>query len=305
MKKERFFKFAKTTAIFIVIAALLWFASPSTFNSTVVYGQGGYGYGGGGGGGPGPSTTLEGIRDVTTLEGVFTESFTLKSENEDLILSIPKGTTAKTKDGKRVTKISIKQELSPPPVPEDKAFVGFPFDLEPDGATFDPPITITFTYDPAKLPKGVETKSLGIGYYDQDTKKWVELDAKDVTIDPKTNTITAKISHFTYFGVLANTAPTKFTISGLVIPATEIDIAEPATISAMVANTGDVAGNTKVTLKINGVAVSSKVVKLAGHESKAVSFTSVQGEADSYKVDLDGLSGTFTVKPALWYAMAD
>jgi len=255
----------------------------------------GQGYGGGG---AGPSTTGGGVSGITTPDGEFTEAATFESEGGDLTLSIPEGTIGKTEDGDPLPEISITKDMTPPPPPEDANFVGFPYDLEPDGATFEPAITLTFIYDPSKLPSGVGPQSLTIGYYDQNTKKWVPLDAKDLTIDPDTNTITAKISHFTHFGILAGTAPAEFTVSGLVVPAAGIGIAEQTTISAMASNTGDVAGTAKVTLKINGVAVASKDVKLAGHESRSVSFTTVQGQSGSYKVDVNGLAGTFTVKSA-------
>jgi len=277
--------------ITLTVVSLLLAISPSA-EQYVVYGQG---YGGGGGG---PSPSKGAVSDITTSQGVFTESFTLESDYGDLVLLIPEGTIAKTEAGQPLSSISIIREVSPPSLPKDKAFVGFPFDLEPDGATFDPPITVTFTYDPNKLPAGVGTKSLNIGYYDQDTKMWVLLDAEDISIDPQNNTITAWISHFTYYGVIANQAPAEFTVSDLTISPTEVGIAEKATISVVIANAGDVSGTAQVTLKINGVAVSTQNVKVAGLESKTVSFINVQGKSGSYRVEIDGLSGTLTVKPA-------
>jgi hypothetical protein len=288
MKNANVKKWAKLAVIVAVFATLLLLPQPVQYH--IASGQG---YGSGG---AGPSTTGGGVTGITTSCGEFTEAATFESQGGDLTISIPKGTISKTKDGKRLPEIRITKDLTPPPPPEDANFVGFPYDLEPDGATFEPAITITFTYDPSKLPSGVGPQSLTIGYYDIDTKKWVPLEAKDLTIDPETNTITAKISHFTYFSVLAGTAPAEITVSGLVVPATEIGIAEQTTISVMVGNTGDVAGTAKVTLKINGVAVASKDVKLAGHESKSVSFATTQGKAGNYSVDVNGLTGAFTVK---------
>jgi hypothetical protein len=290
MKSTNAKKWAKLAVIVAVFATLLLLPQPIQYH--IASGQG---YGGGG---AGPSTTGGAVTGITTSGGEFTEAATLESQDGDLAISIPKGTIGKTKTGARLSEIRITKDLTPPSPPEDVNFVGFPYDLEPDGATFEPAITLTFTYDPNKLPIGVGPQSLTIGYYDIGTKKWVPLEAKDLTIDPATNTITAKISHFTDFSILAGTAPAEITVSGLVVPATDIGIAEKATISAMVSNSGDVAGTTTVTFKINGVAVASKDVKLAGHESKSVSFATVQGKAGSYKVDVNGLTGTFTVKSA-------
>ncbi len=289
MRKINTRKWIKLAVIFAVFTALLVLPQPIQYYTA--YGQG-YGYDDG----AAPATTGGGVEDITTSGGVFTESVTFESEDGDLVLSIPEDTVGLTEDGDPLPSISITKDLTPPATPEDTDFVGMPYDLGPDGASFDPPITITFTYDPAQIPHGVGPQSLGLAYYDQETGEWVPLDPTSISIDPETNTITAEIDHFTLFGVTANTAPAEFTVSGLVFPASSIGIAEKTTISAMVTNIGDVAGTTKVTLKINGAAVASKNVKLAGHEFRKVSFATVQGKSGDYKVEIDGLSGTFTVK---------
>ena len=291
MKKADIRKWAKLGIILAVFATLLLLPKPS--QQYMVYGQG-YGYYE-----APPSTTGGGVVGVTTSEGVFTKATTFKSADDNLILSIPKGTVGKTKAGDPLPEVRITKKLAPPAPPQDMGFIGLTYDLEPDGATFDPPILVTFVYNPDWLPPGLGPENLTIGYYDQDTQQWVILDAENITIDPATNSITAEISHFTYYGVMAHTAPAAFTISGLAISPTEFEVAEQSTISAVVANTGDLSGNTKVTLKINGVAVSSKIIRLAGHESTKVSFITVQGSPGSYKVDINGLSGTFTVKEAV------
>jgi hypothetical protein len=284
----------KLAVLVAVFTALLLLPQPVQYYTA--YGQGyGYGYGSTG---SAPATTGGDLEDITTSGGVFTEEVTFESEDGDFTIYIPEDTVGTTEDGDPLPSISITKKLSSPSAPEDASFVGMPYDLEPDGASFDPPITISFTYDPTKLPDGVEPKSLGIAYYDEDSKSWVMLDPESIKIDPETHTITAKIGHFTLFGVMANTRPAEFTVSGLVFPSTPVGIAEEAIISAMVSNTGDVSGTATVTLKINGTAVASKNVKVAGLESRKVSFSVVQGKAGDYKLELDGLSGTYTVKAA-------
>ena len=80
--------------------------------------------------------------------------------------------------------------------------MGIHFDCQPTGATFDPPALLTFEYNPNWLPAGATPDNLTIAYYDEDTGLWVELGAEDISIDPATNTITARVSHFTVFSVL-------------------------------------------------------------------------------------------------------
>ena len=287
MKKADIRKWAKLAVILAVFATLLLLPKPGQLQ--VAYGQG-YGYDGGA-----PPTTGGGVGGVTTSGGEFTKETIFKSDDENLTLTIPKGTVGQTKAGDPLPEVRITR-VHPQAPPPDTSFIGLNYDLEPDGATFDPPIMVTFTYNPDWIPSGLGPESLTMGYYDEDTKMWVMLDAKNITIDPATNTITAEISHFTVFSVMAFTAPAEFTISNLTISPITIEVAEQATISAVVANSGDVSGNTKVTLKINGVTIGSKLIKIAGHESEKVSFITVQGKPGSYKVDIDGLSETFTVK---------
>jgi hypothetical protein len=291
MKKAIIKKWAKLAVLVAVFAVLLVLTQPIQLYTAL--GQG-YGYGDD----QPPATTGGGTSGATTSGGVFTKAVSFQSADKSLTIDIPRNTVGKTKGGDPLPEVRITAVPVPPDPPQDMGFIGLNYDLEPDGATFDPPISITFTYNPNWIPAGLGPDSLTVGYYDTDTKQWVMLDAKDITIDPATNTMTAKISHFTYYGVMAHTAPAKFTVSGLTVPAASIGIAEKATISATVANSGDVAGTYTVTLKINGATLASKSVDIAGHGSQTVTFETVQGKAGSYKVEIDGQTGTFTVKAA-------
>jgi len=89
-----------------------------------------------------------------------------------------------------------------------------------------------------------------------------------------------------------------FTTSGLSITPGEVNIGETVTTSATVTNTGTAAGSYKVTLKINGVVAATKEVTLKAGASREVTFTKAKDVAGSYSVDVEGLSGSFTVKAA-------
>ncbi|MBA7601441.1 hypothetical protein ES703_08514 [subsurface metagenome] len=86
-----------------------------------------------------------------------------------------------------------------------------------------------------------------------------------------------------------------FTSSALSISPSEVNIGETVTISVLVANTGTAAGDYVVMLKINDVAEAIKKVTVAAGASKEVIFTTSK-DAGSYSVDVNGLSGSFTVK---------
>lgn len=288
MKKSNIRKWAKLAVIAAIFAILL--VLPQPIQHYTAHGQG-YGYDD-----QPPATTGGGTSGVTTSGGVFTQAVSFQSSDKNLKVDIPRNTVGKTKGGDPLPEVRITAVPLPPDPPKNAGFIGLSYDLEPDGATFDPPITITFTYNENWLPSGLSPESLDVGYYDTDTGQWVMLDAKDLTIDPVTKTIKAKISHFTYYSVIARMAPAEFTVSGLTYPQMALAIAEKATISAMVTNTGDLAGTYTATFKINGDVVASKSVKLAGGEYRKVSFTTVQGKAGDYKIEIDGQTGTFTVK---------
>jgi len=243
-----------------------------------------------------PSPTTEDVSDIVDEDGVFTSLARIESGDGNVNLFIPKGTTGKI-DGEPLSKITIRK-VSPPDPPPDANFIGLTYDLEPSGATFDPEISLTFTYNPAWIPPRADPENLTIAYYDEDAGRWVELDAEDITIDPERNTISCDISHFTYFSVIVYTRPADITLSALTISPSTVDIAKSVQISVTITNTGDLAGSHEVTLKINNVAVSTKKVTLDGHATEKVTFTSVQGAPGTYTVSINGITGAFTVKPA-------
>jgi hypothetical protein len=145
----------------------------------------------------------------------------------------------------------------------------------------------------------VAEENLVIAWWHAETGEWVNLDS---VVDPVTNTITARVSRFSAFAVLAYTRPAVFTASDLTITPKEVAIGETVTISILVTNTGDLTGSYGVTLKIDNVAVDTENVTLAGRASQRVTFTVTEDVAGTYAVNVHGLLGTFIVKapPINW-----
>jgi len=240
-----------------------------------------------------------GVTDVSASideSGVFTSDVTAESADAKVELTIDEGTTGLTKTGQPLSEISITEMAEPPAPPAEANVLGLTYDFGPDEATFDPPITLTFTYDPAEIPEGVNEEDLVIAYFDEDTGEWVELEG--CVVDPVTHTISAPVSHFTAFQVIACTRPAAFATSNLSISPTKVDIGQKVTIGVMVANIGDLADTYEVTLKIDNVTVDTETVTLDGGASKTVTFTTSKDVAGTYAVTVDGLSGTFTVEEA-------
>lgn len=254
-------------------------------------GNGGSGGGSSGGGGGLPGVTY--VIDSVTQSGKFTEDVTAKSDDGKVKLNISEGTTGKKKGGQSLRTITMTKMEEPPDPPTDSDVIGLVYDCSPDGATFDPPISMTFKYDLSLLPADAREENLMVAFWDEVADEWVELES---TVGPDSNTITAEVSHFTGFTILIPTRPAAFTIADLVITPDEVEIGETVTISASVTNTGDLTGTYEVTLKIDDTAVKTKEVEVAGGDSEKVSFRITRDTVRTYTVDVNGLSGSFVVK---------
>ena len=252
-------------------------------------GAGGGGGGGGGGGLPGVTNVI----DSVTYSGRFTEDITAKSDDGEVKLNISKGTIGKKKGGQSLRIITMTKMGEPPAPPADSDVIGLVYDCSPDGATFDPPISMTFKYDPSLIPAGTSEENLVVAFWDEEADEWVELAG---TVDPDSNTITAEVSHFTAFTILIPTRPAAFTIADLVITPDEVEVGETVIISASVTNNGDLTGTYEVTLKINDAVMKTKEVEVAGGDSEKVSFRITGDTARTYTVDVNGLSGSFVVR---------
>ena len=141
-------------------------------------------------------------------------------------INIEAGTVALDKNGNPLTNLTSEVDATPPPAPEGFGGIILPCNFKPDGATFNPPITLTFQYDPADIPENINEEDLVLAFYDNSAGKWVTLPSE---VDAANNTITASVAHFTSFAILvpqAETSPEATT------PPTKPDTTSPATTPA-------------------------------------------------------------------------
>ena len=148
---------------------------------------------------PAPTPVVTDISDKITDEGVVLEEIQVNTFDQVAKLVISAGTKALTATGQPLQSIET-VPVSRPPAPPKATIVGLAYDFKPDGATFEPPLTLTMKYNPASIPSGVAEKDLVIAYYDTKTKTWIELEC---VVDTVNNTITAQVRHFTLFALLA------------------------------------------------------------------------------------------------------
>ncbi len=272
------------------IAALRGKPYPVAIFSASSDGNGGGGGGGGSGGGSMPGFTS--VVDSVTPSGRFTEEVTARSGDGKVKLTISEDTIGKQKGGQALRTIRINEMNYPPVPPDDADVIGLVYDLEPDGATFDPPLSLSIKYNPALLPDGAGEENLVVAFWDEDSEQWVECPSVADTGD---NIITAEVSHFTPFTLLASTHPATFTTTKFVITPPVAEMGQVVTISVTVSNSGDLAGTYELTLEINDTVVETKTVEVTGGDRQPVSFEISRDRAGTYQVDINGLSGSFVV----------
>jgi CARDB len=103
---------------------------------------------------------------------------------------------------------------------------------------------------------------------------------------------------------LVTLEPATFESSTLVINPSDVKPGEGVNIYVKITNTGDVAGNDNVVLKINNQIIETKDVSLASGSGTVVTFTTIGKAAGNYDVAVAGLDGNFTVSKSatpLWF----
>jgi len=234
----------------------------------------------------------------TGATGEIFEPLTATSVDENLTINIPAGTIALDKDGNPLSMLTSAINPIPPPSSEETSIIGQAYDIGPTGATFDPPITLKYVYDPALIPDGVAEEDLFMAYYDGKTGEWPEL---PFTVDPATNTMTGSVQRLATIAIIAPLAsapaqaPVAFLISNLSIQPTEVTPKDTVTVTVLVSHTGDTEDSYTVALMINGVKETEKSVTVAAGNSRDVSFNVTREDACSYSVAVDDLSSTFVV----------
>jgi len=226
-------------------------------------------------------------------DGVVEDAIEAASEDGVVGIVIPRGTVARDGAGAPLRALDFEVNKTPPLPPENSCLVGPACDFSPRGATFNPPMSLNWSYVPEALPRYVAAESLAIGYFDAGNGSWVRLESDVATAG---NRVSAPVSHFTTFALIGEVVPppASFSLSDPVIEPERVKQGEAVSISALLSNTGGTEGSYTVVLRINGAAEAEKEVTLAGGEAERVTFSLVKPPG-GYNVSLGELQGSFIV----------
>jgi rhodanese-related sulfurtransferase len=157
----------------------------------------------------GESTPQPSVFDLSVAagpDGTLQEDVLHTSADGRFQIEAARGSKALTAEGQPLQSLSIQEIADPPASPPGAHLFSPAYDLGPDGATFDPPVTITLTYDPTEvgdypsrnISADIFLSHLSIAFYNTATGQWVALPS---TVDTTAHTVTAAVSHLTQFAL--------------------------------------------------------------------------------------------------------
>ena len=125
-------------------------------------------------------------------DGAVSNAVTLQSTDYLARVNILRGVAGKNPNGTPLASIMIKsiasEDIPSLPPGTDLSFAGRAYELEPDGATVSPEISVSFI-----APHGQPGQLFQVKTFERETGTWQTVPAR---YDPETATVTAGVSHF-------------------------------------------------------------------------------------------------------------
>jgi len=249
---------------------------------------GGGGGGGSGGGGTAPTTTatttatttkptirpvhvvIDGQETMLPVSdtGVVLVTVTQKSADGQVEIDIPEGTTITMPPGEEWDAISVtpEPEVQVPPPPAGALVIGIPYNCQPSGISFNPPIDLVWQYQ----YDGEDEAQLKVAFFNTATGEWVVLPC---VVDTENNTITAQVPHFTDFTIILPQAPPTTT------PATASATTTATTTSATLTPTATATGTATptATSSTTGATATPTVTQTVTETSSPSAATEKEG----------------------------
>ncbi len=131
---------------------------------------------------------------------------TVRTSNNVDSVTIGEGTLARDANGDPLNEVAVASvdAAGIPPVPPGTA-IGFTLDCRPAGATFDPPVTLTYTLSEKEWEQIGDTATLQVMWYNPGTGEWQEVAA---FVNAATRPVTAQVSHFSIYALTSSSATT-------------------------------------------------------------------------------------------------
>lgn len=175
---------------------------------------------------PTPTTTSGGGENNIPYnnDGTVRHATSVGSPDGIANLAISEGSTLTSAGGIPVFRVSITRVTTGvPPVPAGAlfAYAGYAYDLQPDGTTFEPAATLSFTIpenDWAKLG----SQDLSMKWYNPTSKAWENL---PTSVDKGSRTVSTRITHMSIFALFTAIQPTP-------VPTTAVITTVPTTTPA-------------------------------------------------------------------------
>jgi beta propeller repeat protein len=160
----------------------------------------------------------------SNTKGVITQATTLQSADGLAIVSVGQGIVATNSTGASLSSITIKSipDESVPGIPDGSAFTyaGMAYDLQPDGSTFSPAVSLNFTIPQARWGHDFMVKT-----YDEMNSVWLDVPAG---YNPDTGIVTAQLSHFCTVALFAEAVTQAPSPVRTTIPTPSSTISPPA-----------------------------------------------------------------------------
>ncbi|MBI4331816.1 MAG: fibronectin type III domain-containing protein [Chloroflexi bacterium] len=149
-----------------------------------------------------PAVAVTGLTAAAPLtldaNGRAVAAATIQNTAGTVVMNVAPNTLVTGPNRQPLAGITAAPLTTPPVAPPNRAIV-FAYTLGPSGAQFNPPISLTMSYNPATLPPGVKPTSLVVAFWDG--SGWVSLGGK---VNTANNTITVDVSHFTEFAIIGD-----------------------------------------------------------------------------------------------------
>jgi hypothetical protein len=251
------------------------------------------------GGGPGATTTTTTTTTSGTASATITAasggvvSTTTPSGYAAATANIPAG--ALSSDGVVSVQALGTSDVSAPAPAGSGAFLiaGLIFNFTVDGgsATFNEPVTLTFTYSDLQV-EGLDENALAAYQWNDTTGAWEELAS---TVDPINNTITAETTHFSTFAIMTSTGGAVVGGSNIPVQGDEVDQAgEIQAVADFTEITGAAPSTTEdwriVHFMVYGASAESKNMSQRDRKGVITDFVDTYGRVPSTTTDWNDIA---------------